>query len=133
LVLVAEKPDRWAVGKTYLETGITHILFGYDHLLFVIALVLLLKGFWRIAQTITAFTLAHSLTLVATTLGLVSVPSAPIEALIALLQSLIAPCGRYNHNFLLFLDGRSGGSLGLRGRCANHAQQADERCPAMQR
>ena len=57
---------------------------GYDHLLFVLCLVLLLSGVWRVAATVTAFTVAHSLTLVATTLEWVSLPRAPVEAAIAL-------------------------------------------------
>ncbi len=81
---IAVAPERFQVGKAYLTTGVLHILFGYDHLLFVVLLVLLLSGFWRIAKTITAFTLAHSFTLIATTVGWLNVQRAPIEALIAL-------------------------------------------------
>jgi hydrogenase/urease accessory protein HupE len=72
------------VASTYFKLGVEHILTGYDHLLFVLSLVLLLTGGWRIAKTVTAFTLAHSLTLVATTLGLISLPRAPVESCIAL-------------------------------------------------
>jgi len=68
----------------YLRLGIEHILFGIDHLLFVLALILIVKGKRRLFKTITAFTLAHSITLAAATLGLVHIPSAPVEALIAL-------------------------------------------------
>ena len=57
---------------------------GFDHLFFVLALVLLLKGGWLVAKTVTAFTLAHSLTLAGSTLGLLSLPSQPVEAVIAL-------------------------------------------------
>lgn len=74
----------------YLLMGIEHILEGWDHLLFVIALVLLVRRTRRIVATITAFTLAHSFTLIATTLDLVSVPSRPVEALIALSIALVA-------------------------------------------
>jgi hydrogenase/urease accessory protein HupE len=81
---VSETPDRWQVAKTYFWLGVTHILAGFDHLLFVIALVLLLNGAWRIAQTVTAFTIAHSLTLIGTTLGWISVARQPVEITIAL-------------------------------------------------
>jgi hydrogenase/urease accessory protein HupE len=69
---------------TYLVLGVEHILGGLDHLLFVLSLLLIVRGFRRIAITITAFTLAHSLTLAAATLGLVHVPAPPVEAAIAL-------------------------------------------------
>jgi hydrogenase/urease accessory protein HupE len=69
---------------TYLLLGIEHILGGLDHLLFVFSLLLIVRGFKRIAVTITAFTLAHSLTLAAATLGFVHVPGPPVEAAIAL-------------------------------------------------
>ncbi|MGB5723504.1 MAG: HupE/UreJ family protein [Parasphingorhabdus sp.] len=72
------------VAATYMIIGIEHILLGFDHLFFVLALVLLLKGGWLIAKTVTAFTIAHSLTLVGTTLGLLSLPSRPVESVIAL-------------------------------------------------
>jgi hydrogenase/urease accessory protein HupE len=81
---IAEKPDRWQVARTYFVTGVAHILMGYDHLLFVLCLVLLLSGAWRVAATVTAFTVAHSLTLIATTLDLIRLPGPPVEALIAL-------------------------------------------------
>lgn len=84
MVEVLARPDRWQVARTYLQLGVEHILIGFDHLLFVLSLVLLLRGAWTIAKTVTAFTLAHSLTLVGTTLGWVSLPSAPVESVIAL-------------------------------------------------
>ena len=64
--------------------GIEHILLGIDHLLFVLALLLLVNGVGRLVATVTAFTVAHSITLGAATLGFVHVPSAPVEAIIAL-------------------------------------------------
>jgi hypothetical protein len=82
--VILQKADRWQVARTYFVTGVEHILMGYDHLLFVLCLVLLLNGAWRVAATVTAFTIAHSLTLVATTLELISVPGPPVEAAIAL-------------------------------------------------
>jgi len=82
---VVEAPA--GVGKvawSYLRLGVEHILGGVDHLLFVFALLLIVRGNARIFATITAFTLAHSLTLVAATLGVVHVPGPPVEASIAL-------------------------------------------------
>ncbi|MEH6715011.1 HupE/UreJ family protein [Parasphingorhabdus flavimaris] len=72
------------VAATYTIIGIEHIVLGFDHLFFVLALVLLLKGGWLVAKTVTAFTVAHSITLVGTTLGWLSLPSQPVEAVIAL-------------------------------------------------
>lgn len=77
-------PSHWQVARTYLSLGVEHILLGIDHLLFVLALVILVKGSRRLFWTITAFTLAHSITLAAATLGWVNVPAAPVEASIAL-------------------------------------------------
>lgn len=68
----------------YLVLGIEHILLGIDHLLFVFGLLLIVHGTWRAIGTITAFTLAHSITLAAATLGWVAVPQGPVEAVIAL-------------------------------------------------
>lgn len=68
----------------YFILGVEHILFGIDHLLFVLALVLIVRGVPLLVKTITAFTVAHSITLALATLGYVHVPSAPIEATIAL-------------------------------------------------
>ena len=73
-----------SLAKTYLELGAEHILFGIDHLLFVLGLLLLLKGFWLVIQTVTAFTVAHSITLAFAVLGIFPIPNAPIEVLIAL-------------------------------------------------
>ena len=68
----------------YFMLGVEHILFGIDHLLFVLALVLIVRGVSLLVKTITAFTIAHSITLALATLGFVKVPSAPVEAIIAL-------------------------------------------------
>jgi hydrogenase/urease accessory protein HupE len=70
--------------KTYFGLGVEHILLGIDHLLFVLALLFLVRSWPRLIGTVTAFTLAHSLTLAAATLGWVHVPQAPVEAVIAL-------------------------------------------------
>jgi hydrogenase/urease accessory protein HupE len=68
----------------YLRLGVEHILLGIDHLLFVLALVLIVRGVGLLVKTITAFTVAHSITLALATLGVVHVPTAPVEAVIAL-------------------------------------------------
>lgn len=72
------------VAWSYLVLGVEHILGGIDHLLFVLALLLIVRGGPRIVATVTAFTLAHSITLGAASLGWVQVPGPPVEALIAL-------------------------------------------------
>jgi hydrogenase/urease accessory protein HupE len=82
--IVPTQPSRFEVVQTYFLLGVTHILLGIDHLLFVLTLLLLVKGLRRIVVTVTAFTLAHSLTLVGATLGLVHMPGPPVEAAIAL-------------------------------------------------
>lgn len=81
---IRTRPEQWRVAQTYFVIGVEHILFGYDHLLFVLCLVLLLDRWWTIAKAATAFTLAHSITLVGTTLGFLGLPQQPVEAVIAL-------------------------------------------------
>ncbi|WP_353474669.1 HupE/UreJ family protein [Salipiger sp. H15] len=77
-------PGHGAVFASYVALGVTHILEGVDHLLFVFALLLLVRQPRRLLWAITAFTLAHSLTLAAATLGLLRLPSAPVEVVVAL-------------------------------------------------
>jgi hydrogenase/urease accessory protein HupE len=72
------------VAWSYLVLGVEHILGGVDHLLFVLALLLIVRGGKRILLTITAFTVAHSITLVSATMGWMHVPGPPVEAMIAL-------------------------------------------------
>ena len=67
-----------------MQIGIIHILEGFDHLLFVLALILIVPGWWLLLKAITAFTAAHSITLALATLGLVNIPGPPTEAVIAL-------------------------------------------------
>jgi hydrogenase/urease accessory protein HupE len=83
-VVFPEQPGTLEVVATYLELGVEHILLGVDHLLFVLALLLLVNGWKRLVATVTAFTIAHSITLGAAALGFVTVPSVPVEATIAL-------------------------------------------------
>lgn len=88
--VVQAAPGAGEVAATYLRLGIEHILFGFDHLLFVLALVILVRDWRRVALTVTAFTVAHSITLAAATLDLVNVPGPPVEAAIALSIVLVA-------------------------------------------
>jgi len=81
---MSASPGAFEVVRTYTLLGIEHILTGFDHLLFVLALVLLVNTTRRLVATVTAFTVAHSITLFAATLGWVHVPGRPVEALIAL-------------------------------------------------
>ena len=77
-------PGAFAVARTYLVLGAEHILLGVDHLLFVLALLLLVGNARRLVGAVTAFTVAHSVTLAAAALGWLYVPPAPVEAAIAL-------------------------------------------------
>lgn len=79
-----------SLASRYLTLGAEHILFGLDHLLFVACLVLLLQGVRMLIATVTAFTVAHSITLAASVLGVFPVPGPPIEALIALSIAFLA-------------------------------------------
>jgi hydrogenase/urease accessory protein HupE len=84
MFVVAAPTGAAEVAWSYLQLGVEHILGGVDHLLFVLALLLIVRGGKRIFVTVTAFTVAHSVTLVAATLGWVHVPAPPVEAIIAL-------------------------------------------------
>ncbi len=82
---VPSQPSRLEVVRTYFLLGVEHILSGVDHLAFVLALLILLAGHWRrLFWTVTAFTLAHSITLAAATVGFVRIATGPVEAVIAL-------------------------------------------------
>ncbi len=87
--------SKWKVSADYFRLGVEHILGGIDHLLFVLALLLIVSGTRRLIATITAFTVAHSLTLAAATLGWVHVPQQPVEAVIAL--SILFVAGEILH------------------------------------
>jgi hydrogenase/urease accessory protein HupE len=82
--VVRAAPGAYEVALTYLRLGIQHILTGADHLLFVLALLLIVRAGKRLVWTISAFTLAHSITLACATLGWVQLPGPPVEASIAL-------------------------------------------------
>jgi hydrogenase/urease accessory protein HupE len=93
--VVTASPGAFEVAQTYTVLGIEHILTGFDHLLFVLALLILVQGARRLIATITAFTLAHSLTLCAATLGWLNLPGPPVEAVIAL--SIVFVAGEIEH------------------------------------
>jgi hypothetical protein len=87
---VVSSPSQLEVATTYLGLGVEHILAGLDHLLFVLALLFLVGDLRKLVGAVTAFTAAHSLTLAAAALGWLRVPSAPVEAAIALSIVLVA-------------------------------------------
>jgi len=82
--VVTASPGTLEVARAYTVLGTEHILTGFDHLMFVLALILLVQGKRRLIATVTAFTVAHSLTLLAATLGWVHVNARLVEAAIAL-------------------------------------------------
>jgi hydrogenase/urease accessory protein HupE len=81
---VAAPRGTLATISVFLAQGIEHILLGVDHLLFVLGLLLIVRTPWMLVKTITAFTVAHSITLAIATLGYASVPAPPLNAAIAL-------------------------------------------------
>jgi hydrogenase/urease accessory protein HupE len=94
-LLVEASPNKWQVARVYSVLGVEHILTGVDHLLFVLALIIITRGGWKLVQTVTAFTVSHSITLTAATLGYVHVPQKPVEAVIAL--SIVFVAGEILH------------------------------------
>jgi hypothetical protein len=88
--LTGERP--WYVSSVqYALLGFSHILLGVDHLLFVLGLLILVSGRTMLIKTITAFTIAHSITLAAATLGFASIPGPPLNAAIALSILFLGP------------------------------------------
>jgi hydrogenase/urease accessory protein HupE len=87
---IPQRQSGWAVAGVYFNLGVEHILTGADHLLFVLALLIIVRGTWPLVKTVTAFTVAHSITLALATLGFVHVPSKPVEAVIALSIAFVA-------------------------------------------
>ncbi len=75
--------DRWRMGRDYIAHGVHHILGGYDHLLFISALVLAAVNLVDLVKVVTAFTLAHTLTLTLAALKLVNLPVSVVEPMIA--------------------------------------------------
>ena len=87
---ITARQGGWDVAATYLKLGVEHIMLGVDHLLFVLALILITPSTRQLILAITAFTAAHTITLAAATLGLVNVPPPPVEAAIALSIAFVA-------------------------------------------
>ena len=85
------RQSGWSVGGVYLKLGVDHILFGADHMLFVLGLLLIVNNRWTLLKTITAFTVAHSITLGVATLGYADVPVIPLNAAIALSILFLGP------------------------------------------
>lgn len=83
-IKIVTKRSSWQIAGDYTKLGVEHILSGFDHLTFVFALLLIVNGARRLLITVTSFTLAHSITLAAATLGIMWVPGPPVEATIAL-------------------------------------------------
>jgi hydrogenase/urease accessory protein HupE len=90
-VELAARQSTWGVIGTYVIQGIRHILFGADHMLFVLGLLLIVKDRWMLLKTVTAFTVAHSITLAIATLGYAELPVVPLNAAIALSILFLGP------------------------------------------
>jgi hydrogenase/urease accessory protein HupE len=90
-LLVEAAPSGWQVASTYFGLGMEHILLGFDHLLFVLGLLLIVDRRWMLVKTITAFTVAHSLTLALSVLAVVHVPELPLNTAIALSILFLGP------------------------------------------
>ncbi len=88
--LVAGEDTFLGAGRQFGMMGVEHILLGLDHVLFVVALMLGAAGFHGLLKVISMFTLAHSVTLIATLVGGVAVPAAVVEPLIALSIAFVA-------------------------------------------
>jgi len=95
---IPQQASKLKVAGDYWRMGTVHILEGVDHLLFVLALLLIVSGFGPLLKAVTAFTVAHSITLALATLGLVHAPSAPTEAIIALSILFLASEIIHKHN-----------------------------------
>lgn len=89
--IVKAIPSGWQKAGMYLRLGIDHILLGIDHLLFVLGLMLIVGNRWTLFKTITAFTIAHSITLAVATLGYANAPLPPLNAAIALSILFLGP------------------------------------------
>ena len=88
---IAAAQSWLGVAGTYVGQGVLHILFGVDHLLFVFGLLLLVKSRWMLLKTITAFTVAHSITLALRRSVMPALPGLPLNAAIALSILILGP------------------------------------------
>ena len=103
---IPRQASKLAVASDYWRMGTTHILEGADHLLFVLALLLIVSGLGELIKAVTAFTVAHSITLAQATLGMVNMPAAPTEAIIALSILFLATEIIHKHNGQISLTER---------------------------
>ena len=83
-VVVSPEGGGGMAVPAYLRLGVEHLLFGFDHILFVVGLMFLVRRPLQLVQVVTAFTAAHSITLALSTLGVVTLSQRPVEAVIAL-------------------------------------------------
>jgi hydrogenase/urease accessory protein HupE len=90
-VTLGAETTGWQRAASYLRLGVEHILMGVDHLLFVLGLLLIVSDRWTLVKTISAFTVAHSITLAIATLGYASAPIPPLNAAIALSILFLGP------------------------------------------
>jgi hypothetical protein len=89
----ASSDSAWSRAAGLSVLGVEHIVFGADHVLFVVALVITCTGAWALLKTVTAFTIGHSLTLALAWFGLLRLPAAPVELAIALSIAVVAGRG----------------------------------------
>jgi hydrogenase/urease accessory protein HupE len=88
--VIPASPSTWLIFAAYLGHGVEHIAFGFDHLLFVAVLMLIVRDWRRLVKAITAFTVAHSITLTCATMGWIALPSPPVETMIAISIVMVA-------------------------------------------
>jgi hydrogenase/urease accessory protein HupE len=94
----APQPTTVQVVGLYLEAGIEHILIGYDHIAFLIAIVLWADRLWPVVKLVTAFTVGHSITLSLAALDIVRIPSSIIEPAIAASIVYVAAENFFSHD-----------------------------------
>jgi hydrogenase/urease accessory protein HupE len=102
LAISAPAPSVWATMQRYLVTGIEHIFLGYDHIAFLVAIVLWARRLWPVIKIVTAFTIAHSITLSLAALHIVVIPSTIVEPAIAASIMFVAVENFFSRN----IDGR---------------------------
>jgi len=102
LRISASPPPFFDVIRRYIEAGVEHIFLGYDHIAFLVAIVLWARRLWPVIKIVTAFTLAHSITLSLAALQIVVIPSAIVEPAIALSIVYVAIENFFSRN----VDGR---------------------------
>ena len=102
LTISAPAPSLWSTMQRYLVTGIEHIFLGYDHIAFLVAIVLWARRLLPVIKVVTAFTIAHSITLSLAALQIVVIPSAIVEPAIAASIIFVAVENFFSRN----VDGR---------------------------